>query len=186
MKSAVLVNGVPASGKSTVTRNLVAQLEAAGIAAVPLTLDTVKEGLFVHVGTGDRAYNRMLGRASYHAIFNTIAAFPDNLVPVIDAWHGFEPADVLRAHLARSGIGRVAEVWVAIAPAVAAARYRARAAKRHMGHLPASYADELFELAGVARPRSFGPVIEINGTDPIPCDLGARVMAALAKERRDA
>lgn len=171
MKQAIIVNGVPASGKSTVATALVQALTDRGVAAVPLTLDTVKEGLFVHVGTGDRAHNRMLGRASYHAIFNTIAAFPASLVPVIDAWHGFEPKDVLRDHVARAGIDRVIEVWCSVSPATAAARYRARAQIRHTGHLPSSYADELFELAGRARPMSLGPVLHVDAENPLDPSL---------------
>lgn len=182
MRRVVLLNGVPASGKSTLAHALVAQLTEAGTAAVPLTLDTVKEGLFAEFGPGDREHNRALGRASYHAIFDTIRAFPDSLLPVVDAWHGFQPERVLRAHLARAAIERVVEVWVAIDPATAAERYRARAATRHAGHLPASYAEELFELAGRARPMGLGPVIEVDGTAPAPDDLAARVLAAFAEE----
>lgn len=167
MRQAIIVNGVPASGKSTVSAHLTKALLDAGIAAVPLCLDTVKEGLFVHVGTGDREHNRMLGRASYHAIFNTVAAFPDRLVPVIDAWHGFQPESVLRDHLARAGIERVIEVWCRVSPETAAARYRARTADRHPGHLPSSYADELFELAKRACPVAVGPVVEIDAEKPI-------------------
>lgn len=179
MKRAILINGVPASGKSTVTRRLVSALETRGVHAVPLGLDTVKEGLFAQIGTGDREHNRMLGRASYHAIFNLVAEMPDSLIPVIDAWHGFQPESVLRDHLARAGVARMVEVWVGIPPEEAARRYRARAGKRASGHLPASYADELFELAGKARPVSLGPVIEIDGTAPLPEDLAERVLASL-------
>lgn len=179
MKCAVIVNGVPASGKSTITAALVTQLTAAGLAAVPLTLDTVKEGLFAHMGIGDRDHNRMLGRASYHAIFNIIATFPEGLVPVIDAWHGFQREDVLRTHITRAGIDKLVEIWVAVPPQVAADRYRARSVQRHAGHLPASYAEELHELASVARPRGFGPVIEVDGTVPVPPGLGTQVMAVL-------
>lgn len=167
MKQAILVNGVPASGKSAVAARLVDVLLARGIAAVPLSLDTVKEGLFAHVGTGDREHNRMLGRASYHAIFATIAAFPPVLVPVVDAWHGFQPESVLREHIARAGIERVLEVWCAVSPETAAARYRARAGARHTGHLPASYADELFELTRHAAPRALGPVFTIDTEKPV-------------------
>lgn len=179
MKRAILVNGVPASGKSTVTRHLVDLLDARGIPAVPLTLDTVKEGLFAHIGTGDRAHNRMLGRASYHAIFASIAAFPPRLLPVVDAWHGFEPPEVLGAHLERAGISDVVEVWCAVRPATAAARYRARAATRHAGHLPESYADELFELAGRARPTGRGPVVTIDTEDALTDDAFAPLWALL-------
>ncbi len=167
MKRVLLVNGVPASGKSTVGRLLLPALVAAGANPVPLALDTVKEGLFAEIGTGDRAHNRLLGRASYHAIFNAVAAFPDGLLPVVDAWHGFLPRSVLAGHLARARIDLAVEVWVAVAPATAAERYRARAAERHAGHLPASYADELFVLAGSARPMGVGPMIEVAGDAPL-------------------
>ena len=152
-----------------------------GHPAVPLTLDTVKEGLFEHLGAGDREHNRMLGRASYQAIFATIAAFPDALIPVIDAWHGFQPVDVLRGHLERARIDHVIEIWVSVAPERAAARYRARATERPEGHLPASYADELFELARRARPAGLDPVIEVDGATPYDANLGARVVEALQR-----
>ena len=59
MKRAVLVNGVTASGKSTVARAL---SQAKGWPL--LTLDTIKEAIFEHLGTGDRDYNRLLGKAA--------------------------------------------------------------------------------------------------------------------------
>lgn len=182
MKQAILVNGVPASGKSTVAEGLTRFLLDAGVPAVPLTLDTVKEGLFVHVGTGDREHNRMLGRASYHAIFNTVAAFPEDLVPVIDAWHGFQPESVLRDHVARAGIGRLIEVWCNVSPETARARYRARAGERHPGHLPASYADELFELARHARPVALGPVVEVDGEAPLDLRAFDEILSLLTKD----
>jgi len=74
MKRAVLVNGIPASGKSTVARAI---SKARGWPL--LTLDTVKEAFFAHLGTGDRAYNRTLGKGSYQAIFATIGDFPDGM-----------------------------------------------------------------------------------------------------------
>jgi thymidylate kinase len=162
MKRAILVNGIPASGKSMVTRQLTGYLVRQGIAAVPLSLDTVKEGLFAHLGTGDRAHNRLLGCASYHGIFASIAAFPHDLVPVIDAWHGFQPVTVLQDHIARAGIERILELWCSVSPEIAARRYRARAGARSPGHPPASYADELFDLAKRAEPLSIGETIVVD------------------------
>ena len=167
MKQVVLVNGVPASGKTTLAASLVGHLTANGVAAVPLSLDVIKECLYTHVGTGDRDYNRMLGRASYHGIFASISAFPDTLVPVIDAWHGFVPREVLQEHLETAGVERVIEVWCDVAPTLAADRYRARAHLRSAGHPPASYADELFDLARRAGPLELGPTIRIDTAQPI-------------------
>ncbi|MEO0702224.1 MAG: hypothetical protein AAFY80_08810 [Pseudomonadota bacterium] len=149
------------------------------MAPVPLTLDVVKEALFEHIGTGDRDHNRMLGRASYEAIFGSIAAFPDALVPVIDAWHGFQPPEVLVAHIVRARIERIVEVWCQVSPETAAARYRARSGKRHAGHLPPSYADELFDLAAQATPLALGPVITVDNEKPLKRALFDRIHAAL-------
>lgn len=186
MRTAILVNGVPASGKSTLTARLARDLVAHGVAAVPLGLDTVKEALFEHVGAGDRDHNRMLGRASYRAIFDAIGAFPPSLVPVIDAWHGFQPPRFVREHVERAGIERLVEVWCEVDPALAARRYRARSADRRPGHPPASYADELEVLAAAAGPLASSEgapdVARLVRLDPLTDDGGGlvAVRAALA------
>lgn len=181
MRQALLINGVPASGKSTIAASLIPQLQAAGVQPVPLGLDTVKEALFAQIGTGNRDYNRMLGRASYHAIFNSIAGFPDGLLPVIDAWHGFQPREVLEAHLKLARIDRVLELWVGVRPDTAAARYRARSGGRHSGHLPETYAEELAVLAERAGPMGFGPVMRVDSESAMPGDLAQRLVQALAQ-----
>ena len=156
MHPIVLVNGVPASGKSTVA-NVIARRLSMPI----LTLDTVKEAFFDHLGTGDRDHSRLLGKASYQAIFSTIAGFPAGLGAIVDAWHGFQPLEVLQGHLARASAGPVLEVWCHAPPEVVAERYRARAGVRHKGHLPASYAEELAGLAARATPLGLGPTIDV-------------------------
>lgn len=176
-----MINGVPASGKSTVSSALVPMLQKKGFLPIPLALDTVKEALFAEIGTGDRDYNRMLGRASYHAIFNTVAHFPKAVLPVIDAWHGFQPRDVLEGHLARAQINHVVEIWISVTPETAARRYRARSAERHAGHLPISYADEVFDLAGRAGPLGFGDVITLDSEAQLPDDLSDKVATFLSR-----
>ena len=179
MKKAILVNGVPASGKSTVAAGLVDYLSNKGIPVVPFSLDTVKECLFAHVGIGDRVHNRILGQASCHCIFASLSAFPEDLIPVIDAWHGFQPASVLRDHLAEAKIDHVVEVWCKISPAVAAERYRARAGLRKEGHPPASYADELYELASRARPLAVGSVVEFDTESTVGEEDFAKILTRL-------
>ena len=162
MRRVVLVNGVPASGKTTVAR---AVADAKGCPL--LALDTIKEAFFAHLGTGDRDFNRLLGRASYQAIFAAIAEFPAGTTTVVDAWFGFQPLDVLQSHLARAGITRVAEIWCHAPPEMIGERYRARLAHRHAGHLGESYVPELVQLAGSARPLGSYPLLEIETTRPL-------------------
>ncbi len=181
MISAVLINGVPASGKSTVCALLTRYLSERGMAPVPFALDTFKEAMFDQIGTGDREYNRKLGRASYQGIFASIAAFPDKAIPLIDAWHGFQPLSVLEKHLAMAGIGYVIEVWCAVTPQTASQRYRDRVALRSSGHPPASYADELAILAAGAKPLGIGPVISLDTEQPVAVSDLKPVADLLAK-----
>jgi glucokinase len=160
MRRAVLINGVPASGKTTLCRKLTDALVARDIAVAPFSLDTVKEALFAHLGHGDRDHNRLLGRASYEAIFACIGELPDTVIPIVEAWHGFQPEEVLRAHLDRARITDVVQVWCQVSPETAARRYRSR--DRHPGHPPASYADELSALARNARPYEIGDIHRVT------------------------
>lgn len=163
VKTAILVNGVPASGKSTVARAVSRHL------GVPLmTLDTVKEPLFTHLGTGDRAYNRTLGRASYEIIFATIGDWPDPATVVIDAWFGFQPREVLEAHLVTAGITRTVELWCHAPGPVVAARYAARAATRSSGHPGLDYVPELLALNERAVPLGHRPCLAISTDTEIP------------------
>jgi glucokinase len=175
MRRAVLVNGVPASGKSSVARAV------AGCLAAPLlTLDTVKEALFAHLGTGDREHNRLMGRASYAAIWAVVGEFPADAIVVVDAWFGFQPIEVLRGYLRTAAIGGVAEIWCHAPPDIIARRYADRAALRHSGHLGLDYVPELRALAARATPTGLAPVIEADTTQPVDgAALAARVLAAL-------
>ncbi len=170
MKRVVLVNGVPASGKSTVARALV---DATGWPL--LTLDSVKEALFAHLGVGGRDYNRQLGRASYQAMFALIGDFPLGATAVVDAWFGFQPREVLDGHLARAGAGNVVEIWVHARPETVGARYSARVGARSAGHLGLEYVPELMDLARRGEPLGGFPRIDVDGDQPAPDNLVARI-----------
>ena len=161
MKRVILVNGVPASGKSTLARAL-SRLSGSPL----LALDTIKEALFAELGVGDRLYNRTMGRASYRAIFAAIGDFPPASTVVVDAWFGFQPRDLLDEHLAHAGVGRAVELWCAAPPETIGARYAARVAKRSAGHLGASYVPELIELTKRAEPLGGFPLLRIDATKP--------------------
>jgi predicted kinase len=159
MTRVILVNGVPASGKSIVAR----AISEAGHWPL-LTLDTVKEALFAHLGTGDRDYNRMLGRASYQAMFALAAEFPRDMTVVMDAWFGFQPEDVLAAHLERAAITDVLQVWCHAPPDEIGRRYLSRVGERSAGHLGADYVPELIALAGRAKPLPHYPAFDSDTT----------------------
>lgn len=159
MKRAVLVNGVPASGKSTVARVISDRY------GWPLfAIDTVKEPFFTELGIGDRDYNRKLGRAAYAAIFDTIAGFPDGLTVVVEAWFGFQPAEVLARHLAHAGLEARVELWCHAPPEEIGRRYAARVALRPAGHPGLDYVPELVALAGRAQPIGAGPLLAVDTT----------------------
>lgn len=177
MRRAVLVNGVPASGKSTVARALAQRLDCPLLA-----LDTVKEALFGQLGIGDREYNRKLGRASYAAIWALVSEFPRGCVVVVDAWFGFQPIEVLRGHLRHAGIGGVVEVWCHAPPDSIAQRYAERCLTRSAGHLGLDYVPELRELAGKALPLRLGTLIDADTSAPIDFDaLAGTVTKALGE-----
>jgi predicted kinase len=165
MKTAILVNGIPASGKSTVARAVAERL-----AGPLMTLDTVKDPLFEYFGVGDREHNRKLGRASYAIIFNAIGDWPDPSIVVIDAWFGFQPMEVFERHLGKAGIGRTAELWCHAPAEVLAERYQTRLGKRSAGHPGESYIPELIELSRRAAPMGLGPVFDVDTTKAIPID----------------
>ncbi|MFO1142075.1 MAG: ROK family protein [Amaricoccus sp.] len=158
----VMVNGVPASGKSSVAAML---SEATGWPV--LALDTVKDPFLAEIGDVDRPFNRVLGRASYRAVFALIAAQPPGATAIVDAWFGFQPRALLDELLAAAGIGDVLEIWCYAAPRVVADRYRARAAGRLPGHPGPEYAEELRGLAARAEPMRIGPVLEVDTETPV-------------------
>lgn len=168
-KRLVMVNGVPASGKSHV---------AAAVSRETgwpvLALDTIKNPFLAEIGAVDRPFNRLLGRATYAAIWDTIAAAPEGSAFIVDAWFGFQPIDVLTDGITRAGITSVVEVWCTAPPEIIGERYRARVGTRPKGHPGEEYVPELIALAARARPFTIGPVIDVDTTRPVAVEPLAR------------
>jgi glucokinase len=165
MRSAVFVNGVPASGKSSVARALATET------GWPLLgLDTIKEAFFHHLGTGGRAYNRTLGKASYEAIFALVAEFPVGSHAIVDAWFGFQPVDVVAAYVEKAKLTKIVEVWCHAPPNTIGERYLSRVSARPLGHLGAEYVPELMALVSKAKPLGAFPLIEVDTSQPVAID----------------
>jgi glucokinase len=162
LKRVVLVNGLPASGKTMAARAIV---EATGWPL--LTLDSIKEPFFDELGLGDRAWNRSLGRAAYAAMWTIIADAAPDATFVLDAWFGFQPIDVLLGHMTRATVRTAVEIWCHAPGNVLADRYLSRVAERHPGHPGAAYAPELAARADQVAALGRFPVYDHESTQPL-------------------
>ncbi len=172
-KRAVLVNGIPASGKSTVSRGI------ADRTGWPLlALDTVKNPFLEALGGGDRLFNRTLGRAAYQAIWSAVRDAPAGSTFIVDAWFGFQPLDLLEAHLKMAGVETTVEIWCHAPGEILAERYAARLGQRPAGHPGADYIPELIELAKRAEPLRRGPLIDADTAKAVDLDAMTQTLAA--------
>lgn len=158
-KHVVLINGVPASGKSRLAKAL---SERTGWPI--LSLDGIKNPFLQHIGPVDRDFNRTLGKASYQAIWSVIADAPANSTIIVDAWFGFQPKEQLESYLCSAKVAGVAELWCHVPGAVAGERYASRLSDRLPGHPGAEYVPELVALADRAQPMGCGAVMTVDQT----------------------
>ena len=164
-KRLVMVNGVPASGKSAVANEIVTRT-----GWPVLALDTIKNPFLELIEDVDRPFNRILGRASFKSIFSAIKNSAPGSTFVVDAWFGFQPIEVLREHIALAGITEVVELWCHAPPQIIGERYGSRLGNRLPGHPGPEYIPELVELAKKAGPCGLSPVLALDTTQAIDLD----------------
>ncbi|MBU9808671.1 AAA family ATPase [Rahnella sp. SL6] len=156
-KRVILVNGIPASGKSRLAVEL-----SAYSGWLQLSLDGIKNPFLQRLENVDRPFNRVLGLASYQVIWDIIGGAPQGSTFIVDAWFGFQPKEVLQDYLQRAGASQVVEIWCQIDAERAAERFFSRLGERLPGHVGAEYIPELKILAGNARPITSGPVYSVD------------------------
>jgi glucokinase len=146
----ILVNGLPASGKSTLATQL-----ALLLGCPVLSKDAVKES-FAEL-TGETVPGSTLGGIAMDSIWSLAAAITDGVV--IDSfWFAGRDDDFIRAGIARSGAKRVVEVWCQVPRELAEVRFAQR--QRHRIH-----SGWLDDWAG-AQPVGMWPVVRVDTSSP--------------------
>jgi predicted kinase len=158
----VVVTGPPAAGKTTIAHELAERLRLPLIAK-----DTIKEALFDGLGTGDLAWSRRLGEATYL----TMLAIAEESVA---AGAGL----VLEANFIRGGESRLAalparflQIHCSAPLEVLLDRYAAR--ERHPGHVDGERIDALRDAVETGRHEPLdlpGHLIRIETTHAVDID----------------
>jgi len=165
----VIVDGPPASGKSSLAPLLAERLHLPLVAK-----DTIKDALMTVLPVPDVAASRHIGRAAVAAMVAVAAESPIGAV-IESNFHRTVAVDELRALP-----GDVVEVFCRCDPAVSIARYRQRAGTRAAGHFDDIRTDAEIWNAEVGEPVAGGwPVIEVDTGAEVDVDqLVAAIQSA--------
>lgn len=174
----MLVNGAPASGKTTLASYLSDELRLPLLAK-----DAIKERLFDTLGSGDREWSRRLGRAAYAVLWEQVDALLGvGRSAVVDAPLGPEYEDARLSRLTEERGARTLQLWLSAPPAVLRERFVARDAggERHPGHVDAAGVD-----ASLAKLAQFQPLTAVEETITVDAsDLERLDREALATQVR--
>lgn len=157
----VLVNGLPAAGKTTLARAL------SRILRLPMiSKDVIKEthadalGSDPPPGWTQREWNRALGAAASQTQWSLLADACAGAV-VESSWRA-DVRPLVEAGLREAGIGDVVEVWCEAPVSLLRQRFSQRWESSHPIHGAAMSDDEWAAMIEYARPLAFGPVYRLD------------------------
>jgi predicted kinase len=164
----IVVDGLPASGKSTLAPEL-----AESFHLPLLAKDTIKDAIMAVLPPADVEGSRQLGRAAVDVMLALAAASPVGAVLESNLYRTRAAAELGRLP------GLVVEVFCRCERDVARHRYRLRSGTRAAGHFDALRTDDELWNDEIAEPVAGGwPVVEVDTN--VPADLVTVVAAVSA------
>jgi predicted kinase len=176
--TAIVVSGIPGSGKTTLAAAI-----AAGLRVPWISKDVIKEALMDELGTGDLAWVDRLSRASHLAMYDLARHMATDVVLEAHFHRGVAEDDLVAL-----GVPLV-QVHCSCPVEVAWERYRRRRdhPDRHPGHLPEHQDDAATAGWRAIEPRPLdldAPLVVVGTAEPVDVpSVLARVVEALARTR---
>ena len=168
----VLVNGVPATGKSPLAPEL-----SAALGLPLLSKDLIKEthadalGADPPPGLTQRDWNRRLGTAASDTMWALLSQSAPGAV-LESSWRA-DVRGLVDAGLRQAGLAGAAEVWCEAPLPLVRERFARRWTTSHPIHGAAPDDDEWAQMVEHAEPLGLGPVLRLDTSGPV--DLKAVV-----------
>ena len=162
----VLVNGLPAAGKSTLAHELAVTL------GLPLlSKDLIKEthadvlGADPPPGLTQRDWNRKLGTAASETMWALLGRSAPGVV-LESSWRA-DVRELVEAGLRRAGFAGAAELWCEAPLPLLRERFARRWTSSHAIHGAAPDDGEWTQMVEHAEPLGLGPVLRLDTSGPV-------------------
>jgi predicted kinase len=158
----ILINGQPGSGKTTLKRRLVTDLDLPA-----LSEDDIKEHLFDTLGVDDKKWPGLLGKASSAMLALFAQKFlEDDRAVIAESAFMHQFAQDEWAQVQKTTRTEVLELYCQMSPEIRRQRFDDRIANgdRHTGHIDGTNSFSDAELAEKYAPLNIGKVLYVDTT----------------------